>query len=158
MKVNLSFKYRADLPTIPEQGCIYWIRKGNGVKDEIWFAPDTDKNNMVRLSNDDNEITPSYIEDLINRISDIESGVGDIQNTITELQGKLVGVDFDKFLTEDDLPSIPTKVSDIDNDLHYVTEDELRNYVPEIEIDGSDVDEIIEEKVTEKLTWNVIKT
>ena len=73
-------------------------------------------------------------------------------------KGKLVGVDFDKFLTEDDLPSIPTKVSDIDNDLHYVTEDELRNYVPEIEIDGSDVDEIIEEKVTEKLTWNVIKT
>ena len=154
--LRLSFKYRSNLPITPEQGCIYWIKTDDDIKDEIWFAPDTEREHMVQLSNKDNEVTPSYIEDLINRISGIESEVGDVQDTITELQEKLVGVDFSKFLTEDDLPTVPTKVSDLDNDLGYVTEEDLIHYVPDIDIDGSEVDDIIDEKITERLHWTVI--
>lgn len=155
---NVGFRYKQSLPGVdqpwkPQAQSFYWIGSQNGIPTEIWFAPDKERTHMVKLSNDD-------ITELIGKVSGAESEIESLQDVVTELRERLnqclTESDLDGYVKEGDLPTIPTKVSEFENDSHYVTEDDVRNYIPDIEIDGSDVDDMIDEKITEKLTWKVI--
>ena len=155
---NVGFRYRRVLPGVehswsPQAQSFYWIGSQNGRPTEIWFAPDNERAHMVKLSNDD-------LVKLIERVSGAESEIESLQDVVTELRERLnqclTESDLDGYVKEENLPVIPTKVSEFENDSHYVTEDDVRNYIPDIEIDGSDVDDMIDEKITEKLTWKVI--
>ena len=119
----------------------------------IWFAPDNERGHMVKLSNDD-------LAELIDRVSGTESEVESLQNVIAELRERLnqclTDSDLDGYVKEENLPTVPTKVSELENDSHYVTEENIGEYIIDIGIDGSDVDNIIDEKITERLHWTVI--
>ena len=156
--IEVGFKYRQTLPGLestwsPQAQSFYWIGTQNNKPTEIWFAPDNERGHMVKLRNDD-------LAELIDRVSGTESEVESLQNVIAELHERLnqclTDSDLDGYVKEENLPTIPTKVSELENDTHYVTEEEIGNYIPDIEIDGSDVDDMIEEKITEKLKWTVI--
>ena len=156
--IEVGFKYRQTLPDEnstwkPQAQSFYWIGTQNSRPTEIWFAPDTVRRHMVKLSNDD-------FTSLIERVSGIESEVESIQDVITELRNRLndclTESDLDGYVKEEDLPTVPTKVSELENDSKFVTEENIVNYIPDIDIDGSDVEDMIDEKITEKLTWTVI--
>lgn len=156
--VKVGFKYRQTLPEVgsgwePQPQSFYWIGSQNNRPTEIWFAPDAVREHMVKLSNDD-------LTELIGRVSGTESEIESLQDVITELRERLnqclTDNDLDGYVKEENLPTIPTKVSELENDSHYVTEEEIGSYIPDIEIDGSDVEDMIDEKITEKLKWTVI--
>lgn len=144
----VNFIRRNELPEILEIGTFYWIDKQDETS-EIWFGS---KNGKLRL---DNKLDKSELDEIISRLSGVESDIESIQDILQGIQETFEGIDFDEYLT----------ASDLDD---YVTRDELREQVEEAmsgyspDLGDSDWD-IIEEKISEKvnektfdLTWKEI--
>jgi hypothetical protein len=146
VKTEFKFKYRTSWPATVEVGNFYWIEL-NG-EHQIWFSPDTNPNNMILLN--DKSVDEDTITELINEVTDpkIREQLNAFREEILERIS--------------DLANIPTKVSELENDAGYLTENDLDDFVPDVELTDSDWERIndkITEKVDEKsvtLTWQVI--
>lgn len=92
------FKHRRTLPVNPDIGTFYWIDKDNDTS-ELWFGS---RNGLIRL---DNYFDRSEIEDIISRLSGVESDTESIQEILN-------GIDFDDFLTSSDFVEIDERVND----------------------------------------------
>ena len=146
VKTQFKFKYRTSWPTTVDVGNFYWIEL-NG-EHQIWFSPDTDPDNMILLN--DKSIDEDRITELINEVTDPK-----IQEQLDAFREEILE-------RISDLANIPTKVSELENDAGYLTESDLDDFVPDVELTDSDWERIndkITEKVNEKsvtLTWQVI--
>ena len=138
----VSFKYRESLPTNPEAGTFYWISD-----ESLWFASN---NGLLRL---DNKFDKSELDEIILRLSGVDSDIENINFVLEELQNKINGL-FD-YLMDSDLDDFVTR-----DELIEEVENAMEGYSPELEdSDWDRIEEKISEKVNEKslnLTWKEI--
>ena len=160
--VKIGFIHRSEKPTSEVKiGYFYWIE--NEGKPEIYFSPDSDSEHMILLNE---KISADDLQELVelkSRMDTAEGRIDEIESRISELKNEILSeIDLSPYLKEDDLvdyakkDDIPTKLSEFDNDTGYLTESDLDNFEPIVELTDSDYDRIAERVNTKELTWRVI--
>ena len=86
----VNFIRRNELPEILEIGTFYWIDKQDGTS-EIWFGS---KNGKLRL---DNKLDKSELDEIISRLSGVESDIESIQDILQGIQEIFESIDFNEY-------------------------------------------------------------
>jgi len=139
----VDFRYRRTKPVSPESGYFYWV---DSVDDgtQIWFSPDSNPEHLILLND---KFTEEFekLESLSSKITNMEIGVEDVTNALEEInstlsrlkgeileeveaKGYLTSTDLDGYAKLEDLPEVPTKVSELENDADYLTDSDLDEY------------------------------
>lgn len=101
----VEFRHRSSKPTQPAQGCFYWIDTED--KPQIWFAPTTDVDEMLLLTNED---IIERLEELESKVSNNEESIQSIQETLNEIKDEILGVVESTYAKKTDIPNLTWKI------------------------------------------------
>ena len=104
MRVN--FVYRTSKPTNPSPGYFYWVDYSSGVT-EIWFAPTTDVDDLLLLTNED---IIKRLEELKSKVSNNEENIQSIQETLGGIKDEILGEVEETYVKKTDIPNLTWKI------------------------------------------------
>ena len=119
--INIDFKHRLGKPSSPIAGWFYWVEREED-KPQIWFAINTNPDDMILLSDE-------VGESLKQRLEEAEGNIEGLQETLAGIKQEILDEIEDKgYLTTEDLEGyaklddIPDGVELTDSDYDAIAE------------------------------------
>ena len=100
----VEFRHRSSKPTQVTPGFFYWI--GTEDKQEIWFAPTTNVDDMLLLTNED---IIERLEELESKVSTNEESIQSIQETLDGIKDEILGEVESTYAKKTDIPNLTWK-------------------------------------------------
>jgi hypothetical protein len=101
----VEFRHRSSKPTQVTRGFFYWIDTED--KQEIWFAPTTNVDDMLLLTNED---IIERLEELESKVSNNEESIQSIQETLGGIKDEILGEIESTYAKKTDIPNLTWKI------------------------------------------------